>query len=316
MATPAEREAAAALAIAKERAGGGTPDTYWEGGGGYFYESLPGPNGGIQVTRPDGKVLTLGWDHPLVADILAEQGTRSAAFGRRAPAQETFSAKERFGPDVANELYSKTAPPPAEIPSTPGETFSAKERYGADVANEMSQTVHKDAQARAARPTREAAVESAMEATGKQAPYWQARDLPRAEFAYSGALPIPGDPEGRTLADVFSEPGVFVPPDAPGWDRTAWTGPTTNRELEDAIRMGRVEQLGTAEGRPVWTYEGRVNPRIGAEEAAEMARIQAARKEGPAEPALVKRTYAAKAKPPTKAPPRSARSGTKDALKN
>lgn len=249
--SPGARERAAALAIAQERAGGGTPDTYWRGGGGYHYESSPE---GVLVTRPDGRTVQLGWDHPLIGDILEEQGTRAAEFGVRPQASGA----------------GQEAPPTGEpLPK---------------------------------------------EATGKEAPYWQARDLPRAEFAYTGNLAIPGA-EGRTLADVFTEPGVFVPPDAPDWDRTAWTGPATNRELEEAIRLGRVEQLGMTEsGQPVWTYEGRVNPQIGGEEAAEMARIQKARSEQPAQERHVK-TYAAKAKtPPTQAPPRSARGNIRDAL--
>lgn len=95
-----DRAQAVRRAVAHQRAitAHGAPDTFWEGGGGYFYELLPE---GILVTggKLGDRETVLSWADqgakPIIDAILVEQQGLDSQLGRRAPHRQAQVVQEQ-----------------------------------------------------------------------------------------------------------------------------------------------------------------------------------------------------------------------------
>ena len=115
----AVRDAAATRAFAKDRALQGAKDSYWRGGGDYYYELTPE---GIKVTGGDtggklrdGASTLLAWDDPnsknIIDAILAEQGTQDTELGVRYEATEPEPRRIEMEPMQITASPTESRPP-------------------------------------------------------------------------------------------------------------------------------------------------------------------------------------------------------------
>lgn len=163
----ADRDAAATRAFAQERARVGAEDSYWRGGGDYYFELTPE---GIKVTGGDttgnlqgGASTILRWDDPgssgVIDAILAEQGTQDTEFGVR---------------------YEPTEPAPQRIQMEPmqitGRPTGAPEGEATVMASKTSQDTPSEGE-----PTREEGLRAVPVRGAPDPQFWTPPSTPEAK---------------------------------------------------------------------------------------------------------------------------------------